>query len=51
MKIRVVLMTENDKHDDRVTDDYVKGVWDSFCAMFAASGDKISVEKVEIVEK
>lgn len=57
MKVRVTLMTENDKHVDKhYADSYVdeqarKG-WDIVCKLLEnISGEKIAVESVDVLER
>lgn len=55
MKIRVVLMTENDKHVDlpkEQIEEYTKAAWELFFKMLIAGNplDKATVESCELVE-
>lgn len=57
MKVRVVLMTENDEHicepySDEDLQKITKQAWDTIATWFTTKfEDKVSVEKVEIVER
>ena len=54
MKIRVTLMTENDKHMDASNDklqEITKAAWDMLLAMVSADDETGYVESVEIVER
>lgn len=57
MKVRVVLMTENDEHicepySDEDLQKITKQAWDMIATWFTTKfEDKVSVEKVEIVER
>lgn len=56
MKVRVVLMTENDKHIDG-SDEYLssqaKAVWDIAAAMLTklSNGEICTCESAEVIEK
>ena len=57
-KIRVTIMTENDKHlDERYSDEYIeataKKAWDYILSVFTdpLSDDKATVEKCELIER
>ena len=53
MKIRLTIMTENDKaRSPELTEGKVKAAWQAlFDAMCLMSDDKATVEKVEFVEE
>lgn len=57
MKVRVTFMTENNEHiGDDISDEDLhrktQAAWEAFAAILTIRGsDKMSVEKVEIVEK
>lgn len=56
MKIRVTLMTENDKHlpgySKEEIEDATKKLWDAFLStMLVADDDKAYVESCELVEE
>ena len=57
MKIKVTLMTENDKHLDMSKEDIeesAKQAWELACMvlnMNVPEGEKVSVEKCELIEK
>lgn len=56
MKIRVTLMTENDKHPDESSTDeaIVKAAtigWNALLAMLSKTNDKAVVENIELVER
>lgn len=54
MKVRVVLMTENDKHLDEIKKDDIekmaKLAWDIFCITRSKDGDTCICESIELVE-
>lgn len=52
MKVRVTLMTENDKHPG-VNSEQVKQAWDMLAKMLntLSSDENMKVESVEIVER
>lgn len=53
MKIRVTLMTENDKHLNLSKEEIEKHAmdgWNVVCKLYSNSNEKVTIEKCEVVE-
>lgn len=53
MKIRVTLMTENDKHcglPKEKIEEVARGAWEMFLCMLNRDNDRNFVEKIEVIE-
>ena len=55
MKVRITVLTENDKHSDEVTEKMVQKAWQALLDMMMLyncdPSENAIVEKVEIIEK
>lgn len=54
MKVRVTLVTENDKHIDapiEQVESMVKGAWEIFCRVASGKGEAATVESIEVIEQ
>ena len=54
MKVRVTLLTENDKYmecSQEKCEEVVKQAWEYFCKVATRAGDVATIEKVEVLER
>ena len=55
MKVRITLMTENDRHitnaSKAAVEDLARKAWEAFCILQSGKGEKATVESIEVIEQ